>query len=480
MPTGLLKQSRLLYAIVGAFAVVALAFILSSVATFQASREIDTSSEDLLGNALPSVMELMRARTAQRRLDVDVDVMSRTRNSRGELLDELVNARADLDEKLRAAMSTPYYPGERALYNREVVPRLSLVDQHIEELRSAVASSPVDDEKVVATVAALSAAGNDLDDALASLAELNHVYAFDAASRIVRTREQSVRLMFWLGVASSMVALFAAAVAVAGASRFAQNARALLERENERAGELDVLAQRVAHDLLSPLAAVSLSLGNVARAHPDPDTARAVDRANRALERTRQMVSGIYGFSKAGARPVPGAAAPLRATVLEAVDEQLAAETKSPPTVDVQDFEEVEVAMDHAVLGVVLSNLLSNAFKFTRDSAVRVITVRATPTEDRMHVEIEDTGPGVSPGLESAIFEPYRRAPGLTQPGLGLGLATVKRVVLAHGGALGVRRAGSDGSVFWFEVPRAPESRAAEPYRRARIPAEAGGAPPLH
>jgi signal transduction histidine kinase len=474
------KESHLLYGLVGAFAAVALAFFLSSVATYYASREIDNASQDLLGNALPSVMELMRARTAQRRLDVDVDVLSRTQNARAELVDELVMARADLDATLRAAMATPYYPGERELYVREVQPRLQLLDQRIEDLRTNLTANPRDEESVVAAIAGLDSAGKDFDGALSSLAELNHVQAFDAASRIVTTRAQSVRRAFVLEVGSALIAFMATVVAVRGAGRFARQGRILLQRENERAAELDLLAQRIAHDLMSPLAAVALSLGTVAREHPDASTTRAVDRANRALERSRSMVRGIYAFSRAGARPVPGAAAPLRAVALDTLDELVAAEAQSPPTVDMDSFEEVRVAVDPAVLGVVLGNLLSNAFRFAREAPVRRVKVRATADHDVVHVEIEDTGPGVSPGLEDAIFEPYRRGPEATQPGLGLGLATVKRLVIAHGGRLGVHNAPSGGAVFWFDLPRAPETQPEEPHEPSAVHAGAGEAHPLH
>ena len=113
--------------------------------------------------------------------------------------------------------------------------------------------------------------------------------------------------------------------------------------------------------------------------------------------------------------------------------------------------------MDRGMLDVVLSNLLSNASKYMVSSPVRRITVRAGTEPRRVHVEVEDTGPGVPAGLAQTIFEPYKRAPGATQPGLGLGLATVKRLVEGHGGAVGVRNAPSGGAVFWFELPRAPQ-----------------------
>jgi signal transduction histidine kinase len=253
---------------------------------------------------------------------------------------------------------------------------------------------------------------------------------------------------------SSLAAVATAALAVLAARRFARFARRNAELETQRANELDVLAQRVSHDLMSPLAAVSLSLAGIQRAHSDEDRTRSVQRASRALERSRQLVQGIYQFAASGGQPVPGATTPLRTTVVDAIDDLVAAQ-EAPPAFDVQPFEEVQVACDRAALGLVISNLLSNAAKFTRDSPQRWVSVRALTGERRVRIEVEDSGPGVPPGSEQWIFEPYKRAPGTKQPGLGLGLATVKRVVCAYGGTLGVRSAKAGGAIFWFDLPRA-------------------------
>jgi two-component system sensor histidine kinase KdpD len=74
-----------------------------------------------------------------------------------------------------------------------------------------------------------------------------------------------------------------------------------------------------------------------------------------------------------------------------------------------------------------------------------------------VRVEVRDSGPGVPEGLEQEIFEPYARGPEVTQPGLGLGLATVRRFVVAHGGAVGIERV-PEGACFWFELPVATVS----------------------
>jgi signal transduction histidine kinase len=107
----------------------------------------------------------------------------------------------------------------------------------------------------------------------------------------------------------------------------------------------------------------------------------------------------------------------------------------------------------------VLENLLANAAKYIVAVAAdaRRIQVRIIDGKDVVRVEVDDTGPGIPLEAQKEIFYPYVRGRGATQPGLGLGLATVRRIVEAHGGVVGVRSVVGVGSCFWFELPRAPE-----------------------
>lgn len=70
----------------------------------------------------------------------------------------------------------------------------------------------------------------------------------------------------------------------------------------------------------------------------------------------------------------------------------------------------------------------------------------------RVRFEVEDTGPGLPPGLEPLVFEPYVRGH-KTGAGIGLGLATVRRITEAHGGEVGVFANKERGCTFWFELP---------------------------
>lgn len=451
--TTLLQGRRILSALVATFIVVALAFIGSSVVVGLVSQRIDVGARDLLDNALPSVTELLRGLSATHRLSEDVQVLIRTPTAGAEVTERIAADRAEVGENVAAAMRTPDYPGEREFYQAEVRPRLIAVDRATDDLLDVLDRKADDERAVLDAAEGLEQAARDLDGILQSLALMNHGHAHQAAQSVLRSRASAVRLGLYLDAASALLAVLSTALLYRTARGFATRAREELEQELERSRELDTFAQRVAHDLLNPLTGMSFSLDSLARRHGDPETSRTVGNAKRALQRARRMVEGIYAFSRSGARPTPGATAPLRTTVREAVDDALSAEAESPPAIEVEPFEDFKVAMEPSVLGVILANLLSNAAKYTRDSPVRRIGVRARLQGDRVHVEVEDTGPGVPTGMERAIFEPYRRVPGVTQPGLGLGLSTVKRIVRAHGGEVAVRRAPGGGSVFWFELP---------------------------
>jgi signal transduction histidine kinase len=89
-------------------------------------------------------------------------------------------------------------------------------------------------------------------------------------------------------------------------------------------------------------------------------------------------------------------------------------------------------------------------------SRERVIVVGTENDRRLVRVYVQDTGPGVPADVFDTLFDPYVRSTTATAEGLGLGLATVKRLVEAHGGEVGVSsRPGC--TRFWFSLPRAAD-----------------------
>ncbi len=107
-----------------------------------------------------------------------------------------------------------------------------------------------------------------------------------------------------------------------------------------------------------------------------------------------------------------------------------------------------------------LVNLLGNAIKFTREGAVTLrLDAGPDPSEPRLRIEVEDTGPGIAPEDQARVFEPFVQA-GQTsaQKGTGLGLAITRQFVELMGGRIGVSSRLGRGSRFWIELPVEPAS----------------------
>jgi signal transduction histidine kinase len=105
----------------------------------------------------------------------------------------------------------------------------------------------------------------------------------------------------------------------------------------------------------------------------------------------------------------------------------------------------------------ILLNLLSNAVKFTPDGGR--IDVSAKSTGDNIIVAVHDTGIGIAPEDQEAVFEEFRQVGSnytSKQEGTGLGLALTRRFVELHGGRISVHSEPGKGSTFSFTLPIRP------------------------
>lgn len=116
----------------------------------------------------------------------------------------------------------------------------------------------------------------------------------------------------------------------------------------------------------------------------------------------------------------------------------------------------IEVNIDRDRIQQVLTNLVSNAIKFSpKGGAVRVTLSRAKTGE--LVVSVTDSGPGIKAEDREMIFEKFRQGTSAANPlvkGTGLGLAIAKALVAEHGGSIGVESSLGVGSTFWFSLPK--------------------------
>ena len=125
----------------------------------------------------------------------------------------------------------------------------------------------------------------------------------------------------------------------------------------------------------------------------------------------------------------------------------------------------------------ILSNYLTNALKFTESGSVSVRVARIS--DERLRIEVTDTGPGITPEVQARLFQPFTQADESTTRrygGTGLGLSICRELAHLMGGEVGVQSETGRGSTFWAELPlvAAASSLSAQP-REARDNADLEG-----
>ncbi len=113
--------------------------------------------------------------------------------------------------------------------------------------------------------------------------------------------------------------------------------------------------------------------------------------------------------------------------------------------------DDVAVNADEHILASVVSNLLQNAFKFTRKGGHVVLRVRATV--ERVLIDVEDQCGGLPPGKVGDLFQPFEQG-GANRAGLGLGLSICERGARMNDGKLHVVDRPGTGCVFTLDLPR--------------------------
>ena len=215
----------------------------------------------------------------------------------------------------------------------------------------------------------------------------------------------------------------------------------------------------VSHELRTPLTAIRTALELLKNT---TDTARiesVVDIATAESDRLIRMVNDILDIRRieAGKLNLDIDEVPARQLIDRAIQavESISREANIEIVARVES--DAVCMADADRIHQVLTNLISNAIKFSPDSST--VQVLANSWTGRMRFEVKDEGPGVPEEEREKIFgrfEQLSTREERSKGGTGLGLAIAKGIVENHGGAIGVDVAnGSSGSTFWFELPLA-------------------------
>jgi PAS domain S-box-containing protein len=221
--------------------------------------------------------------------------------------------------------------------------------------------------------------------------------------------------------------------------------------------ELEAFAYSAAHDLRAPLRTIdgfSKILVEDAGERLTPDELQHLERVRAAAQRMAQMIDDLMGLSKVTRRPLLRCSVDVTATAREVAEELRAAGPQR--RVELVIAPGLTAAADPALLRLVLAQLLDNAWKFTSKHDEARIEVGVAEADGESAFFVRDDGAGFNMEYAKQLFGAFQRFHAAGEfEGDGIGLATVQRLVLRHGGRVWAEAEVEKGATFFFTLPEA-------------------------
>jgi signal transduction histidine kinase len=219
--------------------------------------------------------------------------------------------------------------------------------------------------------------------------------------------------------------------------------------------ELEAFAYAVSHDLRAPLRAMSGFTKILTDDFADeitPAARECIDHIAQASSNMGDLLEGLLALSRVTRGEINREPVDLSLIGERIREEFELAEPARSVTWEIEPG--LVVQGDRRMLESIMRNLLGNAWKYTALTAAPVIRVCSRLSEGERYVCVEDNGAGFDMAHAKDLFQPFRRLHRLDEfPGLGIGLATVLRVLNRHGGTIKAEAAPQRGASFYFKLP---------------------------
>jgi PAS domain S-box-containing protein len=242
-------------------------------------------------------------------------------------------------------------------------------------------------------------------------------------------------------------------------ARVAARTRELSEANRE----LESFAYSVSHDLRAPLRGIEGFSRILGERYADAldDTGRDyLARVRKATSRMAELIDALLKLSRIGRSGLGWADVDLSALAAE-VGAALA-DAEPGRQVELRIQPGMRAHGDPALLRVLLENLMGNAWKFTRGAAGARIVVDMQQDPGGATYRVCDNGAGFDPQFAGKLFRPFQRLHSQDEfSGHGIGLASVKRIVERHGGAIEADGRPGEGACFRFTLGRPGDADAA-------------------
>jgi signal transduction histidine kinase len=280
-----------------------------------------------------------------------------------------------------------------------------------------------------------------------------------------RTAEMRVVAIDWEGQPAALASLRDVTERKRSEERLRRLSAELELRVRERTAQLEAAVREleafnysVSHDLRAPLRAIHGFTSRLEDQLGDdlpPDALHCIERVKAGADTIGTMIDELLKLSRLGRQPLAHTSVDLSALAHEIVAELRSADPEQVVEVSVQ--EGLRVTGDEPLLRIALTNLLDNAFKFTRHTPNARVEISGARDGENLSVQVRDNGAGFDPEHADRLFSPFQRLHAEGEfPGTGIGLTTVKRVIHRHAGTITASGGGPGrGASFSLTLPAA-------------------------
>lgn len=228
----------------------------------------------------------------------------------------------------------------------------------------------------------------------------------------------------------------------------------LEERVRQRTGELEAFAYSVSHDLRAPVRAIRGFAEMLAQDKQNHFTSDSVDLLARIMDSSKKMddlINDLLSLSHLGSANINIQTVSLSAICRKIKDNLLLESSLEGVTIQID--ETPNVLADRSLMEIMLTNLITNAIKFSRNSPNPTIHFGCNQSGEQPEFFLEDNGVGFEMEYHQKIFSPFERLNPTEYEGTGIGLAIVHRVIQQHKGEIWVASSPGKGTTFYFKIP---------------------------
>ena len=244
-----------------------------------------------------------------------------------------------------------------------------------------------------------------------------------------------------------------------------------INRLLQRVAESMALQQRfvadAAHELRSPLTALSLQAERLAAADMSACAGQRLAVLREGIERNRVLLDQLLLFARAqAAAPAPPRATSLQGVLRRILEALMPLAEAKRLDIGVDSESDTTLVTRDVELTTAVTNLVTNAIRYTPPGGR--ITLSIVETADSVELIVEDNGPGIPEADRDRVFEPFYRRLGTNAAGSGLGLSIVKSIVDRLGGQVTLADAteSATGLRAAIVLPRARLDSCEQPAKR--------------